>query len=461
LNKIRHHFSTLEITRGFFIALLSSSFIYLNHWELSYPLVNTILALSSLFLLLQSNTKTWFWYGAFIGIFWFWWIPLSLQHYGYEWGFPVGLALVALVQGIVFLAIAKIASFPVGYCAPAIPSKHFQHSWCCKGTTPYAISLFMKALGLLILSYVHPFGFDWLKPELIFIESYIGIEKWQFALVLLIISLSIYKKNIVFLFLLLLAYEPTHTSTHTSPSDIELITTHTSVKDKWDTSKHIEQFKEIFQHIDKAIEKKKKIIVLPESVFPIFLNRNYPLMEMLKKYSKVISIVTGGLYWHNNTPYNSTYIFVDNTVTIANKVLLVPFGESNPLPNFMSKWINDIFYDGAVDYVASSEITDYQIDGISYRNAICFEATSEKLYEKDKKGKRPQNMIVLSNNGWFTPSIEPTLQKLLLQYYSKKYGTTSYHSINMSRSYIIQNGSEIKRGSIMSLTSSTYEYNTD
>jgi len=49
-------------------------------------------------------------------------------------------------------------------------------------------------------------------------------------------------------------------------------------------------------------------------------------------------------------------------------------------------------------------------------------------------------MIVLSNNGWFTPSTEPTLQKLLLQYYSKKYGTTIYHSVNMSPSYVVRDG---------------------
>jgi len=49
-------------------------------------------------------------------------------------------------------------------------------------------------------------------------------------------------------------------------------------------------------------------------------------------------------------------------------------------------------------------------------------------------------MIVLSNNGWFTPSIEPILQRLLLQYYSQKYGTTIYHAVNMSDSYVIQEG---------------------
>jgi len=436
LSKIRQYFSTLEITRGFFIALLGSGFIYLNHWGLSYPIVNTILALSSLFLLLQSNTKTWFWHGVFIGILWFWWIPLSLQHYGYAWGFPVGLVLVGFIQGLVFWSIAKIASFS---------SKHFLHSWCCKGTTPYTFSLVLKAMGLLVLSYIHPFGFDWLKPELMFVESYLGIEKWQFACILLAITLSIWRENLLFLFLVLLAYQPTtRHDTQITDNAITLVSTHTTVEDKWNTNLHPQQFKTIFQMIDKAIAQHKSLIILPESVFPLFLNRSEVLMKRLEEKAKHISIVTGGLYWDGKTPRNSTYIFNNGKVSIANKVILVPFGESNPLPDFLSDWVNKIFYDDATDYEASADVTDYKIGTTTYRNAICFEATSEKLYEKDKEGKRPQNMIVLSNNGWFMPSTEPTLQKLLLQYYSKKYGTTIYHSVNMSKSYIIQNGFEMK-----------------
>ena len=421
--KIRQYSSTLEITRGFFTALLASGFIYMNHWGLSYPIVNTILALSSLFLLLQSNTKTWFWHGSFIGIFWFWWISLSLQHYGYAWGLPIGIVLIALGYGIVFWGIAKISS------------------WCCKGTTPYIFSLTIKAIGLLILSYVHPFGFDWLKPELMFVESYLGIEKWQFACILLSIVLSIWRENLLFLLLIFLAYQPTtHHSAQPTNNTIALVSTHTTVEDKWNTSLHAQQFKAIFQTIDKAIAQHKSLIILPESVFPLFLNRSEVLMRTLKEKAKHISIVTGGLYWDGKTPHNSAYIFDNNKVTIANKVILVPFGESNPLPDFLSDWVNRVFYDDAIDYEASADVTDYKIGTTTYRNAICFEATSEKLYEKDKEGKYPKNMIVLSNNGWFTPSTEPTLQKLLLQYYSKKYGTSIYHSINMSESYVIHNG---------------------
>ena len=117
---------------------------------------------------------------------------------------------------------------------------------------------------------------------------------------------------------------------------------------------------------------------------------------------------------------------------VANKVVLVPFGEANPLPDFMSKIVNKIFFDGAVDYGADSNFTYINALDKRYKIAICYEGTSAKTYED-----KPRFLIVLSNNGWFVPSIEPTLQQLLMKYYSKLNNTTIYHSINGSPSYII------------------------
>lgn len=414
---------------GLGIALFSSAFIYLDHWGLSHPILNTFLGLLSLYLLLQSNTKTWFITGIFTGLFWFWWISLSLIHYEMIWAVPIELFIIMLSYGALFLFISwiseKVSSLFVGCCAP---------------TTPYLITLVLKALGLLTLSYIHPFSFDWLKPELMFVESYLGIQKWQFAFILIAMVLSLWKKQFLYLSIIVFAYQPTTQIPLNVNENIALITTYTTVQDKWNKTLHDEQFKQIFRHIDQAIKDKKTLVILPESVFPIFINRSQELVDKLQKKAKQISIVTGGLYWDGKTPRNSTYIFTENNITVANKVVLVPFGESNPLPDFLSAWVNNVFYDGAVDYKASSDVIDYEINGTTYRNAICFEATSEKLYEKDKNGLYPKNMIVLSNNGWFTPSIEPTLQKLLLQYYSKKYGTTIYHSVNMSESYVVENG---------------------
>ncbi len=469
MNKIRQYFSTFEITRGFFIALLSSAFIYLDYWGLSHPILMTFFGLTSLYLLLQEEQKTWFFSGFFIGLFWFWWIIMSFKHYEMLWAIPIGLMVIAVTYGTLFWFIAYIAekitsiiaNIHVGWIHPPksiILSK-------LKVGEPTLHELIIKGTGLLVLSYIHPFGFDWLKPELMFVESYLGIEKWQFSIILIAISLSIWKRQFLYLFLVLLSYQSkqmvddidltayTNNNIKTVGSiasatyqpkvskqadlfdKIEIITTHTSVKDKWNKSLHPAQFNALFKAIDQAIDANKTLVILPESVFPIFLNHSQALIDKLQKRAKQISIVVGGLYWDGKTPRNSTYIFTKDHIQVANKVVLVPFGESNPLPDFLSDWVNEVFYDGAVDYKASKDVIDYKIDEDTYRNAICFEATSEKLYEGN-----PENMIVLSNNGWFTPSTEPTLQKLLLQYYSKKYGTTIYHAVNMSESYVIRNG---------------------
>jgi len=433
---MRQYSSTFELTRGFLIALLGSAFIYLNHWGFSHPLSNTVLALTSLYLLLKENKRVWFFSGFFIGLFWFWWIGLSFKHYNMSWAIPFVTLFISFTYGVLFWLIAylaeKISSFVPQGAPEDITSPHPDR------TQPLLLSLVIKSLGILGLSYIHPFGFDWFKPELVFVESYLGIEKWQFGIVLLSIVLSIWRKNLLFLGLVLIAYQPSKGTTPLIDTKIQLVSTHVTVKDKWDESLHPQQFKHIFHTIDQAIDDNKSLIILPESVFPIFINRSQKLIDKLQNKAKDINIVTGGLYWDGKTPRNSTYIFTKNSVTVANKVLLVPFGESNPLPDFLSDWINKIFYDGAIDYKAATQVSDYELEGKIYRNAICFEATSEKLYE----GK-PENMIVLSNNGWFMPSIEPTLQKLLLQYYSMKYCTTIYHSVNMSESYIIQKGKTV------------------
>lgn len=420
VSKISGYFNTFVLTRGLLVSLLGSAFIYLAHWDLSHPLINTFLGLTALYLLLQSDRKVWFIAGAGIGLLWFWWIVLSLWHYGMIWAVPIEIVIIMLTYGMLFWLGAWLGEVLTS-----------------KTDLP---AVYVKALWLLGLSMLHPFSFDWLKPELMLIESYLGIEKWRFALILLGISLSIHTQRFYPLVLLLFAYEPPLQTTIPPTQNIALVTTHTTVHDKWDERIQAKHFQTLIGAIDTAIEAKKRLVVLPESVFPVFLNHSQPLIEALQERAKQISIVTGGLYWDGKTPRNSAYIFTGNTITVANKVVLVPFGESNPLPDFLSDWVNKVFYDGAVDYKASKKITDYTIDGTIYRNAICFEATSEKLYAKDKNGNRPENMIALSNNGWFTPSIEPTLQRLLLQYYSKKYGTTIYHSVNMSESYIIKNG---------------------
>jgi len=398
------------------IAIFSSIAIYLDYlFNIVNPFINTIFGLLTIYFILKSDSKVWFWSGFFIGVFWFWWISLSFKNYGFFWAMPIGVLLTAISYGTLFLIFAKISEI--------YKNKIY--------------NLAIKVFALLIFSYIHPFGFDWFKVELIFTNSYLGVSKWQFLIILTSTAIALYKKNPLLLTLVIFAF-PFNSYTKTPLPDRGIVLTNfnINVDDKWNLKlqpKHVDM---VVAQIEEAIANKKRVIIFPESIFAFFLNRSEGLMTLLEALSNDITIVVGGLYLDgNDRPKNTTYIFKGGEFKIASKAVLVPFGEYNPLPDWIGKIINRIFFDGAPDYKASLKITDYTIDGVKYRNAICYEGTSEKLY-KD----RPENMILISNNGWVVPSVEPTLQKILLQYYSKRYGTTIYHSVNMSPSYIIHNG---------------------
>ena len=174
-------------------------------------------------------------------------------------------------------------------------------------------------------------------------------------------------------------------------------------------------------------------MVLPETAFTTVLNKNVMLLEKLKELSYKIDIITGGLYVEDNQIYNASYHFSKGEVAIAKKVVLVPFGEEIPFPKFFVDLINKLFYNGAQDYSKASEPTDFVIKGEKFRNAICYEATTDKIFENLGN---TEYMVAISNNAWFTPSIEPTLQHLLLKYYSKKYDVNIYHVANGSSNRI-------------------------
>jgi len=107
-------------------------------------------------------------------------------------------------------------------------------------------------------------------------------------------------------------------------------------------------------------------------------------------------------------------------------MVLVPFGEYIPLPKFMQKIINDFFFNGEADFSHANNPTDFIVKGTKFRNAICYEATTDAIFKGDVK-----YVIAISNNGWFVPSIEPTLQNLLMKFYERKYDVTIFHSVNL------------------------------
>ncbi|WP_293651309.1 apolipoprotein N-acyltransferase [uncultured Campylobacter sp.] len=404
--KLVAYFTLKFIIKGFMISILLSLFIFLDLLNLKYIAnLGLLSAIIGLYILLKSDRKIWFWSGFFIGLFWFYWISFSLIYYNFGYLIPIEILGICLIYGSIFLAVSWLES------------------------------IYIKAIFLLFASYVAPFGFDWLNFELIFVDTLFKPTIYTLALVLISIIIAI-KFNIYFgisLLICSLAINYNYkTESKSLPFDISLISTNISQDKIWERSTKDKIVKSNLDIIDQAISDGSRIVVLPESSFPLFLDHSEILLSVLKQKSYQIAIVAGALGANNNKIYNSTYLFDKGEIKRLDKLILVPFGEEIPLPNFIKNLINEIFFDSAVDYSHANSVSDYEIDGVKIRNAICYEATKDELFKDN-----PKFMIAISNNAWFSPSTQPNLQSKLLKLKAYKYKTTIYHSINGSPSQMI------------------------
>ena len=400
-----------DLFKGLGIALLLSVFIYSEYFEQTNILLNTLSALLGFYLLLTQPQRVLVATGGFVGLLWFYWIGYSFEYYHVGWMTPF-ITLFFVVLYALFFGVVGFTQHPL-----------------------------FRALILFVLSYVEPMDWNWLQLELPFINSYLGVEKWQYALILLSLALFVYLAHVKplaryrygALLLILGALNFPSPQPTLAPLKISLYAPTLLQEKKWVKSNRDAIINDNMTAIRKAIVEGYDLVVLPESAFPLFLNRNRVLLEQLTRYSSKIDIITGALYVENHLHYNVSYHFRHGRVTMAKKLVLVPFGEYIPLPNFLRTWVNETFFDGASDFLTAIKPTDFNVKGIKFRNAICYEATCEEIYEGN-----PAYIIATSNNGWFYPSIEPTLQKLLMKYYAKKHNTIIYHSANMGGAGIIR-----------------------
>jgi len=404
----REYFNKTYIIKGLITALLFSTPIYLAYFGLELKVINTIFLLLSLYFILSINRASLFFAGFFTGIFWFYWVSFSFRYYDLTFLIPFVIFAFALTYGLLFL----ISSL--------------------KDNT------YIRAILFFALSFIDPFGFNWFKPEILLLDSFFETNKIVLAL-LLFATIFLVKKRVFIYSIIIIAISFVNINPNATPlSDLKVSLPKYFIKQdyKWDKKNLASVIDINFAQINSAIKNKDDVVVLPETAFPLLLNTQDFVLQNLLEKSHLITIITGALYYENGEYRNSTYIIKNGNVKLAHKVVLVPFGEAIPLPNIITNFINDIFYNGAKDYTKAKKPTDYKIKDTFFRNAICYEATSEELY---KNLGNTKNIIAISNNAWFTPSIEPTLQKLLLRLYSNKYGVNIYHEVNGSENYIIKN----------------------
>ena len=395
-----------DIFYGALTALLFSAFIYLEYFELRLLIFNTLFALSSIALLLYISKRAVLFAGFSIGILWFYWIGYSFTYTGTAYLTP----FVTLGFGFVYTLFFGVL---------ALSSKSY-----------------IRALLLFLLSFIEPFDFNWMQIELIFIESYIKIDKLSLALVLLALSLppSMPSKfRYAPLLLLLFTFRFSYPQADLAPLKIKLFNTEVLQEQKWKAENLDATLTMIFSAIQEAKKEHYELIIFPESVFPMYLNLYPKLLTLLRENSHDISIVAGALLYENNQSFNVTYMFEDGELSIAKKMVLVPFGEYIPLPKFAQDFINETFFNGESDFSTGDQPTDFTISHHKFRNAICYEATCQEIYSGDVK-----YVIATSNNAWFAPSIEPTLQNLLLRFYARKNNVTIYHVANYKGTAIIR-----------------------
>jgi len=395
-----------DLTCGAITALLFSAFIYLEYLGISIKFINTIFALFALGGFLYISKRAVLIAGFFIGPLWFYWVGYSFEYNGIGWVSPI----VTIIFGFIYTAFFGVM---------ALTNK-----------------VYIRAILLFGLSFFEPMDWNWLQIELVFIESYIGVYKYQLAIVLTALALPKYIQNkykFAPLLLILLAFNISYPEQKDAPLNIKLVATDIKQEVKWNRAQQLPTVMMVYKEINDAIEKDYDIIIFPESVFPLFMNKSPKLISQLLLFSKDITIVAGSLLREDENNYNVTYMFNAGQYEVAKKLVLVPFGEYIPLPKFAKKIINDTFFAGASDFKTATSATDFMIKSTKFRNAICYEATCKEIYEGDV-----DFVIATSNNAWFAPSIEPTIQNLLMRYYARKNGVTIYHSANYKGTGIIK-----------------------
>lgn len=348
--------------------------------------------------------------GFFIGVLWFYWISLGLRYFDMS----VLIPLVVLAEALLIACV-----FYVGL-------------WCeC---------LLWRFGFIMLLSYFTPLGFDWIMLESVFAFSYFGVDKLSLGLIVLGLWVAIkYERwwKIVGILCLVLALDSKTFSENSPhiPLKIKLMQSEVSQDITW----RMEQMESIFQNYIEQIEIAKnegyEAVVLAESAFYVPLDSKYfSHFDKILQMSKDIVIITGALRVEQNENgevlyFNSTYKFENGEMTFLDKVLLVPFGER--LPQSLLPIVN-VFFEGIGGFSPGREFGYFDIKGVRFKNAICYEGTNSDFYADN-----PRLVIVTSNNAWFVPSIEPILQKNLMKYYARLHNSTILHATNLSKAAII------------------------
>lgn len=377
-----------------------------------FPYIHAILGLLSVWIFINAPKKGRFAFGFFVGLMWFYWTGLSFRFT------PSPL-----------LGFAAALGVGIGYGVVL---------WLML----WAQNRLIRGIFLALIGYIAIFGFDWFVPDALFAFSVFSVEKSAFVAIIAAVILARFRdflrhkaRNLIAFALLIFALDWRTESVEIPALGINLTQTNIAQNLKWNAPEMSRIIAGNLSLIEDSAQNGDKIVVLPETAFPMVLNAPYnaPLLEELRNLSEKITIVVGAQRVDSVGHYNSTFVFEKGEMRWADKVFLAPFGEYMPIPSAFARAfsrISGIQY--AVFDKSAQQPRDIEIEGVKFRNAICYEATTRAIYADN-----PALMVLISNNAWFKPSIEAVLQLMLVKYYARAHKTIIFHSANGSKSGII------------------------
>jgi apolipoprotein N-acyltransferase len=277
--------------------------------------------------------------------------------------------------------------------------------------SPLAYGFFYTLFELLRSHF--PFGgFPWLLmgevisqvPLLKYSLYFLSIPLYTFLLWVLVIFL--FQKRLFSLALCLLVLFSFSLSAYFVPPKklngvkVALVQTAVPQEDKLSREAFDKHTPQILQMVEKALEEKPDLMVLPESALPFYFSEEQT--DILYHLSLKGPILVGLIDVRENLkPFNSAYLFAEGTLKdYYDKVKLMPVGEYIPNPLGFLKGIFQAI--GGIDYIPGQSAKVIRYKDLRIAVPICFEVAHYSYMERLAKDA---NLIaVLTNDGWFKDS---------------------------------------------------------
>ncbi len=381
-----------------FALLLYLAFSKYNLWFLAFPALCLLPALKSL--------KSWLGAGFLFFFLSLLWVRIAMVDYG---GVPLVVALLLILMLSLFLTFQQFAFTyllwkAIGFRLLALPflwvfaeilRSHFPYGgfpWLLIGELTVDIPLFK----------------EYLKVGSVYLGSAMLLT---FAVLLWTVSKKSKEAAVAFL-ILVLPLTLTFTKEQVkAPEDLKVVLVQTYVPEEIKLNRELfrKDLPRLLLLVEKALERKPDIVILPESAFPFSADRLEEEGAELLKLSRRTYIITGLIDITDITsPKNGVFVLHEGKVVDSYfKVRLLPFGEYVPFP---FSFVKDIF--GAiagVDYVSGERVKCVRAGKVKVGTPICFEVSYFSLLREFSQCA--DLIAVLTNDGWFRDS-DGTFQHL-------------------------------------------------